>query len=285
MDNDNKNNDNVKPNEMLQLSTNDLTESQRKDKKNTNILTAMDEVFQLNIQQQQYTQAVAKKYQLKHGMSASIPILCKGGSCPYIKRCSIPPHIRDVGGVCLQEVGAMLSRFESLCDELGITEMDVVDIGLVKDVVDIEMMLIRIDNKFALNADVMTDAWQAVDHLGKDHWAEEVHPLITVKLSLYEKKMKMLEKLNSTRKDKADEQKKKKDPGVKASALLMKAKIMSSTMTQHIKDTKDKADSIDVENTEIHEVEYEEVEITNIDSEDSDIIELDDDRIVSEESI
>ena len=49
----------------------------------------------------------------------------------------------------------MISRYEGLCRELAITDDDVVDAGLVKDVVDFEMMMIRADNKLAASADCM----------------------------------------------------------------------------------------------------------------------------------
>jgi hypothetical protein len=154
----------------------------------------------------------------------------------------------------------MVARFESLCTELNVQDNDIVDIGLVKDVVDLEMMMLRIDKRFAISGDVLADAWVAVDQFGKDHFAKEVDPLIATKMSMYDKKMKILEKLNSTRKDKIEEQKKKKDPSIRAASLMAKAKLIEQAIKKTNAQPIEDADIIEIEATEVEifDNEYEE---------------------------
>ena len=213
--------------------------------KDQNIAAAINDVFQLSVDQAKEAKSVANLYKLKHGLMAAIPIICKVKDCPYYDICTIDQSQRILGSRCLHEIGVMVSRFESLCTELDIKDQDTVDAGLAKDVIDIEMMMLRVDKKFALTGDVLADVFEAVDQFGKVHLSKGVDPLLTFKLQLYDKKMKLLEKLNSTRKDKAEEIKKKKDPSVKSATLIAKAKILSEAMK------KMKTEPIDVEELDV----------------------------------
>jgi hypothetical protein len=216
------------------LHNNELVDdvTAKKSSINKGINDSLLQVFELQPQQVNVVNTIVSRYQLKHGLTASIPIICKSNGCPYFNQCRVPMADRVMGMLCLQEIGAITTRFEMLCNELEITELDAVDLGLVKDVVDIEITLLRIDNKMAESADVLATVFAAVDRDGIDHFMEAPHPLLQMKLSLLEKKMKILEKLNSTRKDKMDQMKKKKDPTIKSSTLVAKARMMSQFMKQ-----------------------------------------------------
>lgn len=239
--------------------SNDLTTQEKTQVRLQNIDNALVNVFNIPVATQNAARAVANKYQIKHGLTASVPIKCKDSDCPYLDRCTIPHNLRIIGGYCVQEAAAMVSRFEAICQELDIKDDDAVDLGMVKDVVNIEMMIMRIDNLFAADADVMVSAWQAVDHFGKEHFADEVHPLVGTMLSLVDRKMKILEKLNSTRKDKADDLKKKKDPTVRSSSLMARAKMLAS-MAKNTTPVTTTDDSVIQEQV----IEYTEVEYTGI---------------------
>jgi len=225
----------------------ELTPAQLKQTRDTNMETAMVSMFQLDPAQLNEAKSIANLYTIKHGLTAAIPILCKDHSCPYVEVCNVSQSQRILGGRCLHEIAAMVSRFESLCLELNVNDGDSVDIGLVKDVVDIEMMMLRIDKKFAISGDVMADVWVAVDNFGRDHTAKAVDPLIDIKLKMYDKKMKILEKLNSTRKDKIEEMKKKKDPSIRAASLMAKAKMISTQIKNQIQTQDQSVDIIEVE--------------------------------------
>lgn len=224
------------------IAVGDMTQQELQKVKDKNIDSAIANIFNLTPDQTKEAKTVANLYQIKHGLTAAIPIMCKGQLCPYAEVCSIDPMQRTPGTRCLHEIGVMVARFESLCTELEVTDNDAVDAGLVKDVVDIEMMMLRVDKRFAISGDILADIFEAVDQFGKEHFSKGVDPLLTFKLQLYEKKMKLLEKLNSTRKDKVEEQKKKKDPSIKAASLIAKAKILAA----HMKSMETKPDIIDV---------------------------------------
>lgn len=195
----------------------------------------------------QEANALAKQYRIKHGLNATIPMLCKAHECPFYHVCQIPEHMRVAGTRCLQETAAMVSRFESLCAELNITEEDQVDMGLVKDVVDIEIMLMRSDNRLAIDGDIIKDYFATTDVHGKKHFKEDVNYVVNTKMQLMEKKMKLLEKLYATRKDKAEEMKKKKDSSVKSAALMAKMQVIQQTREEMKKKKEDTTEEIYVE--------------------------------------
>lgn len=234
--------------EIQQYNTN-MTPEEAKQLQAYNMGNAMQKMFSLSGNQLAHAQGIANMYQLKHGLSASIPILCKDAACPYIGTCAIPAQDRTLGGRCPQEIGAMIARYEGLCRELAITDDDVVDAGLVKDVVDFEMLMIRADNKLAVSADVLAQAIADVDHKGNEHYEEVIDPVIELKMKLFDKKIRALEKLNSTRKDKADAMKKKKDPSIKAANLMNKVKIIQQQVNKTMQSVEyiEEAESVEIE--------------------------------------
>lgn len=255
-------------NSLLPVESTGLTPAEKKKVQEENISNSLTEIFNLDPVVKADAVKLVNKYQMRHGMASSIPIICKGRKCPYYDVCQVPVQHRIVGTRCLQEIGVMLSRFESLCSELGVSDEDAVDLGMIKDIVDIEVLILRADNRIALSADILMQAIAHVDHQGQEHFEDIVDPAISLKMSLLDRKMKLLEKLNSTRKDKAAEMKKKKDPSIRAANLMAKVKMMSAI-----------AQSQDVQVTDNDVVKESVIEYTEIEI-DNDQIDYDDEESI-----
>ena len=172
-----------------------------------------------------------KTYRLKHGMLASIPLLCKGEMCPFIETCRVPKDELEEGGRCLTEISAILSRFEDLCAHFEIdTAVDtiepenVVDVSLIKDIVDIEVQILRAENLIARSGDFMAKHIAQIDKFGNAYYEDVIHPSLEYKMKLVEQRTKVLSKLNATRKDKASVDKGKGDYTDKALELIAKVK-------------------------------------------------------------
>lgn len=157
----------------------------------------------------EYIEEEKKTYKLKHGMLASIPLICKGNKCPFISTCRGIESM-DVGGRCVVEISAILSRFESLCSHFDIDvsnetleAKDVVDVSLVKDIVDFEVQILRAENLIASSGNFMADHIAQVDKFGEAYYEEIIHPSLEYKLKLIEQRNKIYTKLNATRKDKS----------------------------------------------------------------------------------
>lgn len=170
---------------------------------------------------------VSNRYKMKHGMFASVPLICKDTNCPYSSVCPIPSGQRTLNKRCPVEIGAIMSRFESWCKHFNIDiegeyikDEDLVDAALIRDLVDNEIQTIRAENKLAISGDFMGETLNTVDNKGNPWYEQAVTPEAEFKLTLQEKRYKILQLLNSTRKDKSKELNSRLDPSSQASNIF-----------------------------------------------------------------
>lgn len=154
-------------------------------------------------------------YTSKHGMFASVPIICKGPDCIYKDVCMVSQAQRVVGARCPMEISAILSRYEQWCAHFEIDTVqdiidskDLVDATLIKDLVNIEVQILRAENKIALNGDFMTDTLLDIDKKCQPYYGKVVAPETEFLMTLQDRKIKILNQLNATRKDKAADKRK-----------------------------------------------------------------------------
>lgn len=172
-------------------------------------------------------------YNMKHGLFAGVPILCRGKHCSYSNVCSISLSDRTIGMRCPIEAGAILARFEAYCRTFNVglgkytLPEEQVDLTLIKDLVDIEVQILRADNKIAMSGDFIGETLHTVDKKGNPWYEEVVTPEVEFKYNLMEKRHKILQLLNSTRKDSKEIQ--ANDPSVKASIIMRKVQELKSS--------------------------------------------------------
>ena len=169
----------------------------------------------------------SKRFKMKHGMFSSIPLICRGTTCPYSVVCSIPEDQRIIKGRCPVEIGAIIARFDSWCKHFNIDteseyikDSDLVDATLIRDLVDNEIQTMRAENKLAINGDFIGQTIADVDKNGNEHLEDIVSPEAEFKMTLQEKRYKILQLLNSTRKDKAREINQDLNPTRKAMSIF-----------------------------------------------------------------
>lgn len=158
---------------------------------------------------------ISKVYFTKHGMFASIPILCRGVDCAYKDVCMVDPSERTVGSRCPMEIAALITRFNQWCQHFNINiegeaieSKDLVDATLIKDLVNIEIQILRAENKIALSGDFMGETLVEVDKKCNAYYGIVITPESEFLMTLQDKKMKILNQLNATRKDKAADKRK-----------------------------------------------------------------------------
>ncbi len=168
-------------------------------------------------------------YKIKHGMFAGVPIICKVDKCPYKDVCALDPQYRVLGQRCPVEAGAIIARFEMWCKHFGIDtsgpyikDEDLVDASMIRDLVENEIQTLRAENRIALNADFMGQTIAEIDNKGKVYYEETVTPETEFKYQLQEKRYKIFNLLNSTRKDKSNEKNKQLTPSEKAVSIFKK---------------------------------------------------------------
>jgi len=223
-----------------------------------------------------------KRSGLKHGLFAHIPLICRGNVCPYKSAC--PIENKPVGERCPVEIGAILSRFESLCNHFGIRfnekgevhVEDVVDSSMIRDLVDLEIQILRADNKLAIDGDFIGKTVKSVSEQGQVYYDDIVTPAAEFKMVLLKQKNKVLEKLNATRKDKTDSY--KDDHTAKQSKhLLDKIEELAN---------KNNIEAIDFEDVDLDNVVVEEGEIEFAQEKEIEIIEeVEEKQEITEEPI
>lgn len=192
---------------------------------------SIKKLWKLTDNQIEEVQSTKDNYKLRHGMLASIPLNCKGDKCPFLETCNVSSENRIYGERCLQEISAIVARFEDLCLHFGINvnndyiePKDVVDVSMIRDVVDLEIQILRAENKIAIDGDFMAEHIAQVDKACNAYYEDVIHPASEYKLRLIDARAKILSKLNSTRKDKSIIDIKKENHVDKAIQLIEKVK-------------------------------------------------------------
>lgn len=125
------------------------------------------------------------------------------------------------GERCSLEIAMILKKYEEYCDEFGIDENNIVDMGLVKDLIDYDIQLFRAENKIAVQGDFIEEVVVSVTESGEAITAPQLSKATEYKDKIMNKKFKVLELMNSTRKDKAgDKLTVSLDPSTYASQLM-----------------------------------------------------------------
>lgn len=159
----------------------------------------------------------------KHGMFSAIPIVCRGRACPYFETCWLPEADLQVGERCPIEIATILERFEAYIEELNVdVNTEIIDAGLVKDIVDIEIMMVRADGYLAKDAALIQDVVAGVSPKGQEYYKPEIHQAVDLKERLRKEKTRIMNQLNATRKDKKMENVVANDPSSVAARLMAK---------------------------------------------------------------
>lgn len=156
----------------------------------------------------------------KHGLFANVPIICKGERCPYIGTCTVDILNLPTGYRCPLEIGAIMARFESYCDEFNVSEKNAVDLGQIKQLVDLEVMIMRCDSKMAISADFIEETLKDVTKTGTPIYEKVVTQANQFKMTLIDKHGKILKDLAATRSSKKDTG--NDDDASKVASVLMK---------------------------------------------------------------
>lgn len=140
----------------------------------------------------------------KHGLYASIPMLCKAEACPYASVCPLVDMGQAPEGErCPLEIAMILNRYEDYSKEFGIDDRNIVDMGLVKDLIDYDIQLFRAENKIAIQGDFVEDIVVTITEGGEAITNPKLSQATEYKDKIMNKRFKILELMNSTRKDKA----------------------------------------------------------------------------------
>lgn len=145
-------------------------------------------------------------YQTKHGLYSSVPMICKEDDCQYAEVCPLLKQgLVTRGERCPLEISLIITRYDAYKSELGIRDEDAVDMSLLKDLIDCEVQILRAENKMAIEGDFVKDVLTTVTERGDEIFQEQISQAALYKEKIQAKRNRILELLNSTRKNKSGE--------------------------------------------------------------------------------
>lgn len=193
--------------------------------------TQAEQIWGLSPQTVAVAKNMSQLYKIKHGMFAGVPIICKGHLCPYAHSCRVEEDYRIVGDRCPQEIGAIMARYDYWCKHFKVKTSgevdpaDAVDLSLIRDLVENEIQTLRAENKIAISGDFVARVIGTVDQKGNAYYEDALSPESQYKLQLQDRRYKILNLLNSTRKDKAGSLK-PTSPSMNALSVISKLREM-----------------------------------------------------------
>lgn len=146
----------------------------------------------------------ARMGKLKHGLYASIPILCKVDECPYSDACYIGVDDRPKGEPCPVEASTIEQMVNDYCESLDVSKDDAVELSMVRALVDAEISILRCNKKLAVDPDVVKREVITVTEDDRPITRPEISKAYDLQGRLVRQKNEILRELNATPKAKAD---------------------------------------------------------------------------------
>lgn len=148
-----------------------------------------------------------QSFNLKHGMFANTPMICKGSQCPLSDICDIPIRKRPVFKRCPIEIATIVELYDRYCEEKGVGPKDYFAQSQVKDLVNVEVKLMRAAGQLAIAGDFTEDIVFTLDNKGNPYSAPQLHKATEYEEKLLKQKFKLLADLDATLRQRGEENK------------------------------------------------------------------------------
>lgn len=140
----------------------------------------------------------------KTGMYSRIPLVCKGQHCPYVDTCKLSQYdLLPIGEYCPLETAQIEFSMNKYVSEFDISEDDFTDQNILKEIVNLEIMMERCKSLMSKEQNPVIDVITNITETGDEFY----HPEVSKAFEVYERCQKqhssLLNLMNATRKDKA----------------------------------------------------------------------------------
>lgn len=169
----------------------------------------------------------------RQSLVQSIPVVCRAEACPFRETCPLfKADLAPLNERCPIEIAAIEDLFDRYCAEFGIDPDDegsMVDLMMVKELVDTDIMIVRCDNKLAIDVDFIVENTVGMTDQGEPMTRKELHTASTYKGNLMISKYKTLQLLNATRRDKGGGEKKEQTAQERIAEMMAVMQMSQST--------------------------------------------------------
>lgn len=153
-------------------------------------------------QREQALKALEPK-RVNRGFLASIPLQCKGSDCIFAWVCPLEQQgIAPVGSSCPIETVQIQEIFRAYCKELEVDMNSMVEISMVRELVDQEIQTMRKSNALSLEG-FITNNVIGVNPKGEVMYRKELHPAVSLEDKLHKRKSELRKELLATREARA----------------------------------------------------------------------------------
>ena len=170
---------------------------------------------------------------LKHGFTASVPILCTGEKCPYASKCPmVEMNNCPMGKDCPIEATLIDMWQADYMRDLEIDPNNKVDSSLVSDIVFWEVLEKRATEELAKKPEILrrnVAGFQETSDGVKPVYKDEMNQIVNFLEKAQKQRLKIMNALIATREAKAkDSNRSISDPSTYAAKLLDKAKELQN---------------------------------------------------------
>lgn len=163
----------------------------------------LPETWHLSEKAKKALELARKHRRTRHGLFSSVPLICKGPECPYAATC--PLYQADLAPLderCPLEIAMIEERFEAYTTALKVNPEDVVDLTLLRDLINAEIVIERCDKLIAESGSMIQDVIATVTTKTETpYYRPEIHKALEIRERYEKRKDTLLQLLNSTRKD------------------------------------------------------------------------------------
>lgn len=136
----------------------------------------------------------------KTGMYASIPLVCKGGNCPYQETCTLLKYdLCKVGEPCPNECAMIEVYYANYAEEFDLDHASFTDKVTVKELIDCEIKLERCQALMNKEQTQIKQEFAGSTEQGEVFYKDEISKAFELYERNYKKKERILKQLMATR--------------------------------------------------------------------------------------
>lgn len=204
--------------------------------------------------------ALTSDSRLNSSRVTSIPMICRGSQCGSSGVCPLyKEDIHPLGEICPIEAKMVGKLMLGLMEELNVDPSSIIEVGMVRDLVDQEIQQLRKQNLLAQD-DVIQENVIGIDDTGEPIMKKELHLAVDWEDKIHKRKSALLKQLLATRESRV----------AAGAKVLDQAKNMAAALSAFATTEKDKEDRL------LKELGMEQVD-EYIEVEEAEVIERDED--------
>lgn len=157
---------------------------------------------------------------VRTSMYAQIPMNCTGPKCVYASVCPlVKSDNAPIGSKCPIEAGIVVEFTNGYIQQFGVSEDDMVELSMIRDLVDLEVQYMR-SVKILAQEHFIVENPVGVDHEGNVVVSKDLHKAIDYEDKIMKRKHKILDAFNATREAKRKVGLAERDPSQMISDLV-----------------------------------------------------------------